>query len=61
MKKKLRHSQINKNKIPHQQACPTRNNKQSPSGCNKRTIDSNSNPHEEIKSNDIYIGKYKRP
>ena len=47
----IRHSQINKNRVCSEQICPIRNTKgASPSGNNERRLDSNSNPHEAIKS-----------
>ena len=44
------------------QTCPTRNTKGSPLGWHERTVDSDLNPHAEIKSSSKgnYTGKYKR-
>ena len=51
MKKKLKHPQINKVElINHKESYPTRCTKESSSGLKDRTLESNSNPHEEIKA-----------
>ena len=51
MKKKLRHPQINKAElINHKESYSTRCTKEISSGLKDRTLESNSNPHEEIKA-----------